>query len=346
MSWQIIGQEKAVGLLKRAIADESRLSHAYLFVGPQHVGRATTARAFAQALNCSSDDRPCGECRTCRLIEGGKHPDVETLAPGGICDEPEHKDHEASRDIRVCQIRRLEKVVSRAPFEARFRVVVVDPAESMTTEAANAFLKTLEEPPENVILVLIVALEERVPETVRSRCRKVPFFGVPRTEIESALTGRWEASSDMASRLARLAQGRLGWTVTALQDEKVLVERERLSSELQSALAGGISERFAYAEVLGRRYSQDAASVDGALAVWEEWWRDAFLVASQRSDLVVETERLDELKPYASQYGVGGVLRLLLAVRETRQRLEEHANPSLALEAMLLEMPAGPSRRR
>jgi DNA polymerase-3 subunit delta' len=346
MSWQIIGQEKAVALLKRAIVDESRLSHAYLFVGPEHVGRATAARAFAQALNCSSDDRPCGDCRTCRLIDEGKHPDVETIAPGGVCDEPEHKDHESSRDIRICQIRRLEKVVSRTPFEAPYRVIIVDPAETMTAEAANAFLKTLEEPPDHVVLVLIVALEERIPETVRSRCRRVPFVGISRTDIEQNLVERWGASRDLAERLARLAQGRLGRAVMMKQDEKLLVEHDRLAQEVCSELGGGISERFAYAEKLGRRFSQDAKAVDAALVVWEDWWRDVFLAASDRADLIADMSRLDEVTSQGSQYGVGGVLRSLLAVREARQRLDEHANPTLALEAMLLEMPVGSSKRR
>jgi DNA polymerase-3 subunit delta' len=346
VSWSIIGQETAVSLLQRAVDDDIRLSHAYLFVGPEHVGRATTARTFAQALNCRVEgEGPCGECRICRLITEGKHPDIETVAPGGVCEEAEHKDHQGSRDIRICQIRRLEKVVSRAPFEARRRVVLVDPAESMTAEAANALLKTLEEPPLNVVLVLIAALEERVPETVRSRCRRVPFYGVPRAEIERALVERWDAAPEVAGRGARLAQGRVGWAVAAVENEKLLVERERAVTEVQSALQGGISERFAYAEVLGRRFSQDAASVDGSLAVWEDWWRDTFLAASDRTDLVANTEHLDELRSQASQYGVRGALKSLLAVRETRQRLEEHANPTLALEAMLLEMPASASKR-
>jgi DNA polymerase III subunit delta' len=347
MSWKIIGQEKAVTLLRRAVEDETRLSHAYLFLGPEHVGRATTARAFAQALNCqATSERPCGECRSCRLIDEGKHPDVETLAPGGVCEEPEHKDHEGSRDIRICQVRRLERVVSRAPFEARYRVVIVDPAESMTSEAANAFLKTLEEPPQNVVLVLIVALPERVPETVRSRCRQVTFYGVPREETERALVETWGATPDLAGRVARLAQGRTGWAVAAVEDEKVLVERDRTLAEVRTSLQGGISERFAYAELLGRRFSQDAAGVDSTLALWEEWWRDALLAASQRDDLLADVQRLDEVRPHASQYGVGGALKSLMAVREARKRLEENASPTLALEAMLLEMPAGPSKRR
>jgi DNA polymerase-3 subunit delta' len=346
MSWDIIGQDRAIALLRRAVHDESRLSHAYLFVGPEHVGRATTARRFAQALNCPSDERPCGECRICRLIEEGKHPDVETLAPGGVCDESEHKDHEGSREIRICQIRRLEKVVSRAPFEARRRVVIVDPAEAMTVEAANAFLKTLEEPPGNVVLVLVAAREQRLLDTVRSRCRRVTFSGVPRSEIESSLIQRWSVDPVLAERLSRIAQGRLGWAVIAAQNDRVLIERDRSFDEVRTALDGGTTERFAYAEILGRRFSQDATGVDAALSVWEDLWRDSFLTAAQRQDLVSDPGRLDSLNTFGAQYGVEGTLRLLLSVRETRKRLEENASPTLAIEAMLLDIPPGARGRR
>src|SRR3990170_5374150 len=95
-SWPVIGQERAVGALRRAVEDEARLAHAYLFAGPEHVGKATAARRFAQALNCTADaDRPCGECRACRLIAEDKHPDVEWVTVGGVCEEPEHRDHSA-----------------------------------------------------------------------------------------------------------------------------------------------------------------------------------------------------------------------------------------------------------
>src|SRR3989304_6089690 len=98
---------------------------------------------------------PCGRCRSCRLIAEDKHPDVEWVGVGGVCEESEHRDHsvDGSRDIRICQIRRLERVVSRTPFEARYRVIIVDPADALTAEACNAFLKTLEEPPPSAGLV-------------------------------------------------------------------------------------------------------------------------------------------------------------------------------------------------
>lgn len=344
MTWDIIGQERAVAVLRRAVEDEARLSHAYLFVGPERVGRATTARRFAQALNCSSEgERPCDECRSCRLIAEEKHPDVEWVRVGGLCEESEHRDHSAdnSRDIRICQVRRLERVVSRTPFEGRYRVLIIDPADSLTAEAANAFLKTLEEPPRQVVLVLITAREEALRETVRSRCRRVAFSGVPREAIEGALRERWDAEPERASQLARLAQGRLGWAVAALQDDRLLIDRERTIDDIESLLRGDLGERFAYAGELGARYPRNPEAVRATLGLWRDWWRDVLLTAAGQEKLVTAQERLDTLRSQAAQWGVAGSVQALTAVADVGRHLEEHASPTLALEVMLLALPSG-----
>ncbi len=402
MTWDIVGQERAVAVLRRAAADPSRLSHAYLFAGPEHVGRATVARRFAQALNCEANagssfpptrpeklidlgdtprppalrlrsgqapgrhpsalpqapvpggalmdeppPSPCGGCRSCRLIAEDKHPDVEWVTVGGVCEESEHRDHAAdgSREIRICQLRRIERIVSRTTVDARYRVVIIDPAEAMTVEAANAFLKTLEEPAPNTVLILIAGREELLRETVRSRCRRIAFGGVPRAQIEEALRQRWGADPEQASRLARLAQGRLGWAVSALQDERLLIDRERTLDEIESVLAGGFNERFGYASGLGARFSRDPEAVRGNLERWLDWWRDVLVTAAGRERLVVENERLDTLRAHAAQYEVAGAVQALAAISDGRRHLEEHASPTLAMEVMLLEVPSGRPRR-
>jgi DNA polymerase-3 subunit delta' len=372
MSWNIVGQERAIAVLRRAVDDPARLSHAYLFAGPERVGRATAARRFAEALNCERpgppvaepfqarptgeseagkprlrEDRvPCGECRSCRLIEEGKHPDIEWVGVGGLCEESDHRDHSAdnSRDIRICQLRRIERIVSRTTVEARYRVVIIEPAEAMTVEAANAFLKTLEEPAPNTVLILISAHEERLAETVRSRCRRIVFGGVPREDIESALRDRWGAEPERAAALAKLAQGRLGWAVAVLQDERILIERERLLDEVEAVVAGDYGKRFSYAASLGSRFSRDPRFVRDALEGWSAWCRDVLVTAAGREPLVAESERLDTLRAQAAQWGVTGAARALTAINAGRRHLEEHASPTLAMEVMLLELPAAMRR--
>lgn len=346
MTWNVVGQERALELLQRGV-ESGRLAHAYLFVGPEGVGRATTARAFAQALNCHNDtERPCSECRSCRLIAEDKHPDIEWVGVGGICDDSDHRDHSTdnSRDIRICQVRRLERVISRTTIEAMYRVVIVDPADAMTVEAANAFLKTLEEPAQNTVLVLITALEERLRETVRSRCRRVVFYGIPRAEIASALVERWGAEPGQADRLSRLAQGRLGWAVAAFQDERLLADRERTLDDIESVLAGSLGERLAYASRLGTSFTREPEALKASLDVWLAWWRDVLVTAAGQEGLVLDPERVDSLRAQASQYEVQGALGALTAIMNGRRHLDEHASPALAMESMLLELPLGRPR--
>ena len=132
--WQVIGQSKAVNSLKRGIA-ERRLSHAYIFAGPQHVGKMTLAINFAQALNCLSEDKPCGECHTCHRIASGNHPDIQVIRrdeAGKSEDTPQRK------GISIDQIREMQHSVHLKPYEGSYRVIIIDGSEHMSEEAANS----------------------------------------------------------------------------------------------------------------------------------------------------------------------------------------------------------------
>ena len=339
--WKVVGQDAAVAMLARCLA-EDRISHAYLFVGPAQVGKATAARQFAQALNCLEDEPPCGECRACRLIAEGKHPDVETMGIGGVCEEPEHRDHrtDGSRDIRICQVRRMERILSRTPYEGRCRVIIVDPADALTTEAANAFLKTLEEPPPNVVLILVAQREEVLLPTVRSRCRRVPFRAAPVAAVARALEERWSVPPERAELLARLSRGRLGWALAALADEQLLAAHETALDEAQRLAEAGYAERLAVAGEMGSRWLRDREGVLRTLEAWQEWWRDVLLVSVRRPEQVTHVDQLDTLRRQAAQYEVGAVFQPLEAIARAARELEENASPVLALEVLMLDLPA------
>ena len=111
ISWGTIGNAPALASLEHALLAGSPV-HAYLFSGPENVGKLHAAFEFAAALNCEAEVRPCGVCRSCVDTLAGRHPDIEYVAPGGLCDEPEHRDHADSRDLRICQVRRLERILA------------------------------------------------------------------------------------------------------------------------------------------------------------------------------------------------------------------------------------------
>lgn len=341
MAWEVDGHDEVLGLLSRHLG-EGRVAHAYLFCGPAKVGKATTALRFAAALNCErGGDAPCGGCRACRFIAEGKHPDVEVVALGGVCDEPDH-DHakETNRDIRICQIRRLQRVATLAPFEARQRVVVVDPADRMNEPTANAFLKTLEEPPDRLVMILVTDREEALLPTVRSRVRSVGFGPVAAATIAAAVERRRGVDPERAGALARVARGRIGWALAAAADPRLVGRREEALDGVAGLASAPLSERFQYAERVANRFGDRRDDGYETLELWEEWWRDVLLVAGGREHLAVNAARLDTLRAQASQYRVEGALRVLSSLRRTRCLLEDNIQPLVALERLMLALGA------
>ena len=172
---------------------------------------------------------------------------------------PDHKDHstDGSKDIRICQIRRLERLASRTPFEGRYRVVIVDPADALNVESSNAFLKTLEEPPPSLVLILVTSREGALLPTVRSRCRQIPFSALPSAESRRRYRRSGRCRLTRPRLLARMSGGRLGWAVTAWEDETWLPAREATLEEVYRLTTAGRDERFAYASQLATRFYRD-----------------------------------------------------------------------------------------
>ncbi|RME36642.1 MAG: DNA polymerase III subunit delta', partial [Thermoflexia bacterium] len=264
MGWGIIGHDWAVRLLRRAV-EEGSLSHAYLFTGPQGVGKGTLARALASALFCEGSPRPCGACRACRLVAAGRHPDLLWVEPAT------EKGH-----LSIEQIRDLQRVLSLTPNLARHRVAVLDRFEQATLAAANAFLKTLEEPPDYAVLVLLAPDADSLLPTIVSRCQVIALRPFPARQVEEALVTHWRVEREQARLIARLSGGRLGWAVRVATDPAVLQRREQRLGELLALAAAPLTDRFRYAAELAR----DLEEACEALDLWMGWWRDVLLVSS------------------------------------------------------------------
>ncbi|MHB8575380.1 MAG: DNA polymerase III subunit [Dehalococcoidia bacterium] len=346
--WGLIGQDAEVRTLAAGVASGNH-AHAYLFSGPARAGKATLARRFAQALNCAGADagagvlpgadRPCGACRACRHIEAGTFPDVELVSLGGLCDESEH-DHrkDNSKDIKICQVRAIERRLNFSPFEGRCRVVIIDPADALNVYAADAFLKTLEEPPPHTVLILVTAKEESLLETVRSRIRRVELRPAPVAELVAELVSRG-VPPERATLIARLARGATGWALAAATDAKTLEDRDRQMDELIGLQSADRFERFEFGAVLAGRWSKDRAGVTATLAAWAEWWRDVALAAAGAERGILNVDRLPQVRSAASASSVAGAARFVQAVRDAQKQLEENASPRLALDVLMLRVP-------
>jgi DNA polymerase-3 subunit delta' len=335
----LLGHDQLVEPLLRSVR-EGRAAHAYLVTGPPRVGKGTLARVLAAAFCCAGPHAPCGACAACRRVARGSHPDVEMLSPGGLCDESEH-DHatDRSRDVRICQIRRAERLLNLAPFEGRARAVIIDPADALNAQSADAFLKTLEEPPAQTVIILVAAEPWLLPDTVRSRCRPVALCALPVATVERHLADL-NASPEDAALLARLSGGHIGWALGALEDSGFREARAQEMEQIEALAAHGRVERFEYAEKLAARFGRSRDEVYTTLSLWAGWWRDVLLAAAGSERGIVNVDRREALAASAGRYQPAAVARFLRALRDARQDLESNVNPRLALEALMLRSPA------
>ena len=243
-----IGQRAALGAIERMIA--ATVPHAILFAGEAGVGKTTLALDLAAGLLCtaaSRPDRPCRVCRGCRLVASGNHPDLHRLAPsgpGGQIRIGERSDPEPGT------VRALLSELALLPVEGGARVAIVEAAHRMNEDAQSALLKTLEEPPPGTIIILCADEEERLLETVRSRCVRYRLGPVGVRDIEGFLAGRGVADAPTGARLARIARGRPGVAlVYALAPDAALIRAE-LARTLLDLLRASRAERLTMARDL------------------------------------------------------------------------------------------------
>jgi DNA polymerase-3 subunit delta' len=331
--WQVVGHDWVVALLNNSIARQ-RVFHAYLFAGPSHVGKRTLAVNLAQALNCEDQDVPCGRCVPCSKIRDGVHPDVRMVDgryQARVLEEPLAQ----QRVLRIDTIRAMEREVSLKPFEGRRKVFIICDAETMTTEAANCLLKTLEEPPPHVVLVLTALDKRLLLPTIVSRCQVFGLRPVSTELIERRLQTECGLDEERARILARLSGGRIGWAITAARDGAVLQKREETLKQLLALPKMTRVDRLDYAE----RLSRQPRSMWEVMELWLGWWRDLLLVKIGRTEMVANVDLRTALEEQARRHDLKEIYGFIGSVRHTARQLEYNANPRLALEVLVLDLP-------
>lgn len=330
-TWPVIGHTRVVASLAR-IARKRTPSHAYLFVGPAHVGKETMAHVFARALVCEQRaEAPCGICRGCRLAAKKHHPDIQ------------HIDFEAQRQIleeknvstnyKVDLIRRLQADLALRPIEADWKVIVLTEADRMTRQAANAFLKTLEEPPRFVVLLLTTHDAELLLPTIQSRCQHIRLRPVPAEEIAAALRRRG-IETERAKLIARLSEGRVGWALNAITDETLLETRREALDVLRESLHANRTTRLDTAEQLARRQATDV------LHTWATWWRDVLLLQHNAEAAIINVDQATPLREIAQQLNSSAVRTVLKTIQQSIRLLNEtNVNPQLVWEVLMLKLP-------
>jgi DNA polymerase-3 subunit delta' len=329
----IVGHEWAVDLLRRAVQND-RVGHAYLFAGPEQIGKTLLARTFAQALSCTHEPagRPCGQCRACSLIAQDRHPDVQVVQP--------EISGRGKPTLKIEQVRELQQALALAPYEAPYKIAILKAFETATLGATNAFLKTLEEPPRHVKLFLTAQDADTLLATIPSRCRTVALRPVPTTKITQALVDRELISDEEeASTLAGLAAGRIGWAFQAAKNPDLIAQREAQINALHKVLNGRRVERFREAEILARKPDKLRA----LLQTWLSWWRDAALL-SWHNETINNVDQVAALRDAAGKWTRPAVFTAWQKTDQAIRYLDQNANTRLVLENLFLVYPSASVR--
>jgi DNA polymerase-3 subunit delta' len=322
----IIGQQKQLTVLRSALAN-GRLHHAYLFLGPEGVGKHLAAVALAKALHCGELKNDfCGNCVNCRRIADGNHPDVRVIEPLS-----------GKKEISIQQIRELERELNYRSFTGKRKISIIDPATLLNLSSQNALLKTLEEPPQDCLIVLIAANEGGLLPTLRSRCLRLSFAPLMRKEIAGFLQSHHGMSGADAEFIAALGMGSIGAALAL--DKAELIEKRKI----WTGMLGALKRR----DYHGAMIAAEALAVNREEALsflkWaESWYRDLLIysVTNDSNDLV-NLDMRRQIEEQSSDQGIDLALRAIGQIAGAAARIQRNLNRRMVLEKFLFGVVGG-----
>ena len=325
-NWGILGHEWAVDLLGGHLAN-NRIRHAYLITGPQGVGRRTLALRVSQGLNCKEPvaaGKPCLACHTCQRIERMQHPDLYVVEA-----------EEAGGTLKVDQVRELQRGLSLAPYEAPYKIALLLRFEEANPNAANALLKTLEEPPAQVILFVTAQDTETLLPTIVSRCEVLRLRPVPLDQLIQGIHEIWDIPAEEAKLLAHLANGRPGFAQWLSSNPEYREQRSAWLEEHQQLLSAKRTERFRYADNLAK----DKTEFIQVLQTWLSLWRDVMLKVSGAKTPITNLDCENIVNDLANRLNLETAKQMVSNLEQTLSRLQRHTNNRLTAEVLLLNFP-------
>jgi DNA polymerase-3 subunit delta' len=318
---QILGHQRQKDILRRAIAS-GRLAHAYLFEGPEGIGKRLTALALVRAVICT-EGTGCGTCPACRKIDHNNHPDLHLLEPDGTT-------------IKIEQVRHIQKELSFRPLEAPKKICLIDGADRMNQAAANALLKTLEEPSGEALLILLSARPESVLGTIRSRCQRLPFARLPQETLKGVLIEQLGVEEIQGHILAALSEG--SFKKALGKDRTLYLERrQELLKALTALSPGSVLPIFDLAQSL----AEEKERLPDILDIFQAFYRDLLLYQHGRPENdLVNIDLIEKIRRLAAKESAAALLHKLESIAASRRQLDRNVNRQLAMEVLLMHLAA------
>ena len=323
---EIVGHQRILEHLRSAL-NNGRLHHAYLFLGPDGVGKRTVAMALAKAIHCAENEYDyCGECVNCARISDGNHPDVRVIQT--LADK---------KEISIQQIREFERELNYRSFTGKRKIAIIDQATQLNTAAQNALLKTLEEPPADSLMILIAASGGGLLPTVRSRCLRLSFAPLPRQEVATFLESKFAVKFEDAEFLAAMSMGSIGMAASLDKDE--LVEKRRIWSGMLDSLK---STDYQSAMIAAEALSANRVEALEFLKWAETWYRDLLVHSvTQRLDELVNLDMLAQIEKQSGEKNADQLLTFISQISRTGARIQRNLNRRMVLERFLFGVVGG-----
>ena len=337
-NWTTIGHEQILEILGKAV-ELDRISHSFLITGIESVGKMTVALDIARAANCESFNtklRPCAECSQCRRIQSGYHTDVFTY-------DLEIKDGtngQLSTTVTMEQLREdFLKQIHRKPFEGKARVFIIGSADLMRSEQSNILLKTLEEPPDNTIIILLATGTEDLLETIVSRCQLLQLRPVSTEKVMEAIIDIDSQAEIDNKEIARLSRGRIGWAIRASRDSTVIRALEKYLDSVESAVTGSLEDRFEFSRVLAMGFREDRRIGMYDFDLMLTWWRDLLMLSIDRDVEIVNISRRTTMDDILKSLNTVQIVRAISQVRIAIDNLHKNVSPRLVCDNLMLKFP-------
>jgi DNA polymerase-3 subunit delta' len=326
----IIGQGKALDRLK-AYVDSQTVDGTYLFTGPEGVGKALSALIFAKALNCATPGAyGCEVCVSCRKIDKGAHPDIHVVDSGDGPDAAAGPADDGSVQIKIAAIRALQEDINYRPYEGRKKIFIINNAHQLNLESANAFLKTLEEPPRDSVIILITDRPALLLPTVLSRCRIVKFYPLARSVLKDTLMARTVGGASFeaaqAHFLAYYSEGSLG-VALKLQAQGLFEQKNRII-DLFCSIGAQTDDPVSLAS------RQDLLTSFNILV---SWFRDIYMLkAGVAGKELIHADRLHELGSLAQAYSFADLDRILSLLSDSVLHVGRNLNKKLLVSNVIV----------
>jgi len=310
-----VGHEKQKNLLLSFLQGD-RLPHAFLFSGQDGIGKKKIAREFAQYIFCEQKSG-CGICRACKKVLRNSHPDLRII--------------EQEDSIKIEQSRSISKEIYEYPFESNKRVIIIDQADTMTHEATNALLKTLEEPPPFNLFILITALEREIPLTIKSRCTKISFGPIVVDDLKQFFLKSYKLDEGEAELFSHISCGSIGCGVFWLEGDNLLLRRKLAEFIL------GKDKSFITATVLSEKISENHISLLRYLNFLLSFLRDIFLIGHKHDASMVVNKDIKELFEWQT-VDMSWIMNSIKMIRETIHNMRYNVNRWVLVEDLLLSL--------